>query len=220
MDNNQINQTKSEDETDSLNNCIQYAKTILNEQLTRIKRKKYDFAPEFKFMTIQLYLVGVMWQFYEKQQQMEPEVAREKAFAALHSMMIKDGAKPKRAEKQITFIKEMAKLEDGDEALAIHIGYESQPDDESLSEVFDHYVDEPRVSGALWRSYDRGKKIILLGGLLVGMVAVWFVTIFIPESSELAILATGLVAACLFILPTFLIGLLIYRSKIKQSKHS
>ncbi|HNM00744.1 MAG TPA: hypothetical protein PKO13_09110, partial [Nitrosomonas sp.] len=79
MDNNQINQTKSEDETDSLNNCIQYARTILNEQLARIKRKKYDFAPEFKFMTIQLYLVGVMWQFYEKQQQMAPEVAREKA---------------------------------------------------------------------------------------------------------------------------------------------
>ena len=217
MDNNQINQAKSGDEID---NCIQYTKAILNEQLDQIKSKKYDFAPEFKYMTIQLYLVGVMRQFYEKQQQLAPEIALEKAFETLHAMMIKDGAKTKLAEKQITFIKEMSKLKDGDEALAIHIGYESQPDDESLSEVFDHYVDEPRVSGALWRSYDRGKKIILLGGLLVGMVAVWFVTIFIPESSELAILATGLVAACLFILPTFLIGLLIYRSKIKQSKHS
>lgn len=171
-------------------------------------------------MTIQLYLVGVMWQFYEKQQQMPPEIAREKAFLTLHSMMISDGAKPKRADKQIAFIKEMSKLKDGDEALAIHIGYESKPDDESLSEVFDHYIDEPRVSGALWRSYDRGKKIILLGGLFVGMVAVWFVTIFIPESSELTILATGLVAACLFILPTFLIGLLIYRNKVKQGERS
>lgn len=52
------------------------------------------------------------------------------------------------------------------------------------------------------------------------MVAVWFVTIFIPESSELTILATGLVAACLFILPTFLIGLLIYRNKVKQGERS
>lgn len=202
MDNNQVNQAKSGDETDLFNNCIQHTKAILNEQLDQIKSKKYDFAPEFKFMTIQLYLVGVMWQFYEKQQQMAPDIAREKAFATLHTMMIKDGAKPKRAEKQIAFIKEMSNLKDGDEALAIHIGYESKPDDESLSEIFDHYVNEPRVSGALWRSYDRGKKIILLGGLLVGMAAVWFVTIFIPESSELAILATGLVAACLFILPT------------------
>lgn len=217
MDNNQINQAKSGDEID---NCIQYTKAILNEQLDQIRSKKYDFAPEFKYMTIQLYLVGVMRQFYEKQQQMAPEVALEKSFETLHAMMIKDGAKTKLAEKQITFIKEMSKLKDGDEALAIHIGYESKPDDESLSEVFDHYVNEPRVSGALWRSYDRGKKIILLGGLLVGMAAVWFVTIFMPESSELAILATGLVAACLFILPTFLIGLLIYRNKIKLGKRS
>lgn len=219
MDNNQINQTKGEDETDLFDSCIQYTRAILDEQLTRIKGKKYDFAPQFKFMTIQLYLIGIMWQFYEKQQQMAPEIAREKAFETLYLMMIKDGAKPKRAEKQIAFIKEMSELED-DEALPIDIGYRSQPDDESLSEVFDNYVDVPRVSGALWRSYDQGKKIILLGGLLVGMAAVWFVTIYIPDSSELAILATGLVAACLFILPTFLIGLLIYRNKTKQVKRS
>lgn len=218
MDNNQVNQAKGENETDILNNCIQHARAILNEQLAQIKSKKYDFAPEFKFMTIQLYLVGVMWQYYEKQQHLESDVARDKAFSTLYSMMVRDGAKAKRAEKQISFIKEMSKLKDGDEALAIHIGYESEPDDESLAEIFDHYVDEPRVSGALWRSYDRGKKIILLGGLLVGMAAVWFVTIFIPDSSELAILATGLVAASVFILPTALIGLVMYRHKIKQGK--
>lgn len=83
-------------------------------------------------------------------------------------MMISDGAKPKRADKQIAFIKEMSKLKDGDEALAIHIGYESKPDDESLSEVFDHYIDEPRVSGALWRSYDRGKKLFYWADCLLG----------------------------------------------------
>lgn len=39
MDNKQINQAKSEDETDLLNHCVQYAKVILNEQLARIKSK-------------------------------------------------------------------------------------------------------------------------------------------------------------------------------------
>lgn len=203
-----------------LDDCIQHAKEMLREQTPLIKDKGYDFAPEFKEMTIQLYLIGVMWRFYEAEAHFAPEVAREKAFSALRSMMIKNGIKPKRAQKQVDFLKKMSTLEDGDEALAIAIGHESKPGDDSLVEIFDHYIDEVRVSGALWRYYDLGKKIILFGGLLMGLVGVWFVTIFIPESSDIFILAFGLLTAFLFVASVSLIGLLIYFVRFRKNKRS
>lgn len=205
-------------ETVMLDNCIRHTREVLNEQIAHIKGKGYDFAPQFKEMTIQLYLVGVMWQFYEEH--VSSETAREKAFSALCSMMIKDGIKPKRARKQVDFLKRMSKLEDGDDALAIAIGHESKAEDEALAEIFDHYVDEIRVSGGLWRHYDLGKKIILFGGLLMGFAGVWFVTIFLPQSSDMFILAFGLLTAFLFVISVSLIGLLIYRIKFKKGKHS
>ncbi|SDY77079.1 hypothetical protein SAMN05421754_102119 [Nitrosomonas sp. Nm58] len=202
----------------TLDDCIQHAREVLNEQILHIKGKGYDFAPQFKEMTIQLYLVGVMWRFYEEHN--SSEMAREKAFSTLCSMMVKDGIKSKRAKKQVDFLKKMSKLEDGDDALAIAIGHESKPGDESLAEIFDHYVDEIGVSGSLWRHYDLGKKIILFGGLLMGFAGVWFVTIFMPESSDMFILAFGLLTAFLFVISVSLIGLLIYRLKFKKGKHS
>lgn len=213
-----MNDSMVNQEAVTLDDCIQHAKEVLNEQISYIKSKRYDFAPQFKEMTIQLYLIGVMWQFYEQHD--SSEIAREKAFSALCSMMIKDGIKPKRAQKQVDFLKKMSKLEDGDDALAIAIGHESKPGDESLAEIFDHYVDEIGVSGSLWRHYDLGKKIILFGGLLMGFAGIWFVTIFMPESSDIFILAFGLMTAFLFVFSMSLIGLLIYRIKFKKRKHS
>ena len=206
-------------EVEVVDNCIQHAKERLNEQITQVKSKNYDFAPQFKEMTIQLYLIGVMWRYYETHGS-PPETARDKAFATLSTMMIRDGIKPKRAQKQVDFLKKMAKLEDDDDALAIAIGHESEPGDESLVEIFEHYIDEVRVSGALWRHYDFGKKIILFGGLLMGFVGVWFVTIFMPESSDIFILAFGLLTAFLFVVSVSLIGLLIYRIRFRKSKGS
>ena len=205
-----------DNEAAMLDDCIKHAKEMLNEQISSVKGKNYDFAPQFREMTMQLYLVGVMWRFYEEHG--SPDMARENAFETLCSMMIKDGVKPKRAQKQVEFLKKVSKLEDGDDALAIAVGYESKPGDESLAEIYDHYVNEVGVSGALWRHYDLGKKIILFGGLLMGLVGVWFVTIFMPESSDMFILAFGLLTAFLFVISVSLIGLLIYRIKFKKSK--
>ncbi|SDY41500.1 hypothetical protein [Nitrosomonas halophila] len=201
-----------------LDECIQHATEVLAEQLPHIKdKKKYDFAPQFKEMTIQLYLVGVMWKFYTRYE--TAENALEKAYGALAAIMAKDGIKPKRVEKQVAFIRKVSKLED-DEALATALGYESKPGDRSLAAVFDQYLDDVRVSGSLWRYYDNGKKILLLGGLLFAMIGVWFVTIFLPESDDMVILAVGLLMAFLFMIPVSLIGLLIYRYKIKKGERS
>lgn len=196
--------------------CIAHAREVIAVQLERIKSRDYDFAPEFKDMTIQLYLFGVMWKFAERLGNVNE--ARDLAFAALSTMLVQDGLHKKKVVKRIEFLKKMSKIADDHNALAVAIGYESEPGDNSLAEVFDHYIDDTQVSGAFWRLYDRGRKIMLYGGLFVAFVVIWFVTLFMPGNSAIAILAAGLISAALFVIPVFLIGLFIYRNKINKRK--
>ncbi len=196
--------------------CVAHARKVLTEQLERIKSKDYDFAPEFKDMTTQLYLLGVMWKFAESLGNVND--ARELAFVALRTMLIQDGLHKKKVPKRIEFLRKMSKIEDDHNALAVAIGYESEPGDNSLAEVFDHYIDDTQVSGAFWRLYDRGRKIMLYGGLFIAFAVIWFITLFMPGNSAIAILAAGLISAALFVIPVFFIGVFIYRKKIKKSK--
>lgn len=196
--------------------CVAHAQEVRATQLERIKNKDYDFAPEFKDMTIQLYLLGVMWRFVERLGNADD--ARELAFAALGTLLIQDGLHKQKVAKRIEFLKKMSKVENDHDALAVAIGYESESGDNSLAEVFDHYIDDMQVSGAFWRLYDRGRKIMLYGGLLIAFVVIWFVTLFMPGNSAIAILAAGLIAAALFVIPVFLIGIYMYRTRIKKVK--
>ncbi len=198
--------------------CIAHAREIIAEQLEHIKSKDYDFAPEFKDMTIQLYLFGVMWKFAESLGNIDD--ARELAFAALKTMLVQDGMHKKKVGKRIEFLKKMSKVEENHNALAVAIGYESESGDNSLAEVFDHYIDDMQVSGAFWRLYDRGRKIMLYGGLFIAFAVIWFVTLFMPGNSAIAIFAAGLIAAALFVIPVFLIGVFMYRKKLKKSKQA
>lgn len=213
-----MNDIKIDSETARIDTCVQHGREILATQLALIKDKGYDFAPEFKEMTIQLYLFGVMWRFAESLNASED--AREMAFSAMRTILIDDGVHKKNAQKRIEFLRKMSQIPDGSSALAVAIGYESVLGDHSLAEVFDHYTDEVQVSGSFWRLYDRGKKTMLYGGAFVAFFVIWFITLFMPGNSAIAILAAGLISAMLFVIPTFLIGLLIYRIKVKKSKHS
>ncbi len=197
-----------------LDTCAQHGREILASQLLLIKDKGYDFAPQFRQMTIQLYLVGVMWRHGEELGLTID--ARDHAFAALHSILIGDGMKKKDADQRIAFLRSMSRLEDGVDTLAIVTGHQTAPGDADLTTVFDEYLNEVRVSGALWRLYERGKKIMFIGGGAAAFVAIWSVTLFLPDSSGVAILTAGVVAAALVVIPTFLIGILIYRKKIKK----
>ncbi|MCG7756743.1 MAG: hypothetical protein LZF63_08810 [Nitrosomonas sp.] len=198
--------------------CIAHAKAVKATQLELIKSKGYDFAPEFRDMTIQLYLFGVMWKFAENLGSADD--ARELAFAALAEFFVQERMPKQKVAKRIEFLRKMSKIEEDHNALAVAIGYESEPGDNSLAEVFDHYVDDTQVSGAFWRLYDRGRKIMLYGGLLIAFLVIWFVTLFMPGNTTIAILATGLIAAALFVIPVFLIGIFIYRTKIKKAKQA
>lgn len=198
--------------------CIAHAKEVKATQLELIKSKGYDFAPEFKDMTIQLYLLGVMWRFAESMGGADD--ARELAFAALGELFLQERMPKQKVTKRIDFLRKMSKIEEDHNALAVAIGYESEPGDNSLAELFDHYVDDTQVSGAFWRLYDRGRKIMLYGGLFIAFFVIWFVTLFMPGNSTIAILAAGLISAALFVIPVFLIGIFIYRTKIKKAKQA
>lgn len=124
--------------------CVQHARKTLDSQLPLIKDKGYDFAPQFRQMTIQLYLTGVMWRCGESLG-LSPN-ARDHAFAALQAMLISDGLSKKQAQQRIVFLKNMSRTEDGSDTLALTIGYEAEPNDNSLALVFDEYRDEIRVS--------------------------------------------------------------------------
>ena len=210
-----MNDTKTEPGTSAIDICVQHAREILASQLPQIKDKGYDFAPLFRQMTIQLYLIGVMWRKGESLGL--PSNARDHAFDALQSMLISDGMKKKQAQQRIEFLKKMSLVEDGADTLAVAMGYDAEVNDDSMTRLFDEYRDETRVSGALWRLFERGKKIMAIGGAAAAFLTIWLTTIFIPKSEGIDILAAGLMAAALVVIPTFLIGLLIYRIKIKKS---
>ncbi len=195
--------------------CVQHGEKILASQLLLIKDKGYDFAPPFLEMTIHLYLVGVMWRHGESLNLATNP--REHALASLHTMLVKKGMSDKSAQKRIEFINNMSRTEDSSDVFAVTAGYQAMLDDNSLTLVLEEYRDEMRVSGALWRFYNRGKKIMLFGGAAAAFIAIWFVTIFIPSSSGIIILAAGVFAAVLVVIPTFLVGTLVYRVKFKKT---
>ncbi|SCY55136.1 hypothetical protein SAMN05216420_108116 [Nitrosospira sp. Nl5] len=213
-----MDDTKTDSGTNAIDICVQHARKTLESQLPRIKDKGYDFAPQFRQMTIQLYLVGVMWRCGEGLGLSTN--ARDHGFAALQAMLIADGMSKKQAQQRIAFLNNMSRVEDGSDTLAIAAGHEAVPDDDSLAMVFDEYRDEIRVSGSLWRFYERGKKIMFIGGAAAAFVTIWAVTIFLPKTEGIDVLAAGLLAATLVVLPTFLIGLVIYRTKIKKSNQT
>jgi hypothetical protein len=210
-----MNEAKTETGALPIDICVQHAREILASQLPQLKDKGYDFAPPFRQMTIQLYLVGVMWRCGENLHL--PIDARDYAFQALESMLISDGLSKKEAQKRIAFLSSMSKVEGGADTLAVAMGYEATLNDNSMVSLFDEYRHETKVSGALWRLFERGKRIMFIGGTAAAFVTIWAVTIFLPKTEGIDILAAGLMAAALVVVPTFLIGLLIYRSKIKKS---
>lgn len=210
-----MDEAKTETGTLPVDVCVQHARDILASQLPQLKDKGYDFAPPFRQMTIQLYLLGVMWRCGENLHL--PIDARDHAFHALQSMLISDGMSKKEAGKRIAFLSSMSKVEGGADTLAVAAGYEATLNDNSMVSVFEEYRHETKVSGALWRLFERGKKIMFIGGAAAAVVTIWAVTIFLPKTEGIDILAAGLIAAALVVIPTFLIGLLIYRLKIKKT---
>jgi len=194
--------------------CVLYGEKILASQLSHVESKGYDFAPPFREMTIHLYLIGVMWRYGESLDLVSNP--REHALASLHKMLVKNGMSNKKAVNRIEFLKDLSQGEESSETHAVTAGYQAKEDDNSLDMIFDEYRDETRVSGALWRFYSWGKKFMLFGGGGAAFLVIFFASIYSPSSSGMTVLAFGLFAAALVVMPTFIIGALIYRVKFKK----
>lgn len=194
--------------------CVLYGEKILASQLSHVESKGYDFAPPFREMTIHFYLIGVMWRYGESLDLVSNP--REHALASLHKMLVKNGMSNKKAVNRIELLKDLSQGEESSETHAVTAGYQAKEDDNSLDMIFDEYRDETRVSGALWRFYNRGKKFMFIGGGAAAFLAIWFVAVYTPSSSGITVLASGLLAAALVVIPTFIIGTLIYRVKFKK----
>jgi hypothetical protein len=201
----------------ALDTYIAHAREVLASQIPFVDRKKYDFVPQFRIMTTQLFMIGSITRLGENLG-LPGDTAREQAFAALHTMLVRDGMAQRHATKMVTDLRAHTKAEDGSDALAIIAGYESSHGDGGLAKVLDEYLDEPRVSGKMWRLYNNIKRSIIICGGTAAFLTVWFVTIFMPESSSITALAAGLGAAAIVIIPIFLGGQMIYRKRIRQSR--
>jgi len=209
-----LDDIKPESDASTHDICVQYGEKILASQLSHVESKGYDFAPPFREMTIHLYLIGVMWRHSENLDSVTNP--REHALESLHKMLVKTGMSNKNAEQRIALLKNISQEEENGETLAVTAGYKAKQDDKSLDMIFEEHRDETRVSGALWRFYNRGKKFMFLGGGAAAFLGIWFVTVYMPSSSGITVLATGLFAAALVVIPTFIIGALIYRIKFKK----
>ncbi len=201
--------------TDSTHDiCVTYGEKFLAGQLSLVESKGYDFAPPFKEMTIHLYLIGVMWRHGEN---LDLAISpRDHALESLNKILVKTGMSNRSAAKRISLLKDLSQETGSNEADVINSGYQASMNDNSLDMIFDEHRDEVRVSGALWRFYSRGKRFMLLGGGAAAIFAIFFVTLYSPTSSGITILALGLLAAALVVMPTFIIGVLVYRIKFKK----
>src|SRR5688500_16181629 len=134
-----MTEVKTGSEASTIDICVQHAREILASQLPQIKDKGYDFAPLFRQMTIQLYLIGAMWR---KGESLDLQTnARDHAFDALQSMLIADGMKKKQAQQRIEFLKKMSLVEGGTDTLAVAMGYDARVNDDSMIRLFDEYRD-------------------------------------------------------------------------------
>ena len=151
--------------------CVQHGRLMLLSQLPDVEGRNYDFMPSFREMTTQLYLVGVMWRFGEQFEL--PTNARDRGFICLMSMLVSDGMTSKDAQRHIANLNQISRTADGQDSLAITAGYGASEADGTLANLFDHFRNEPKVSGAPYRLLDRSKAIaaiLALAGVVISVV--------------------------------------------------
>jgi hypothetical protein len=154
-----------------LEECVQHGRQLLALQLPLVEAKNYDLMPEARKMTIQLYLVGVMWRFGEQFEM--PTNARDRGFICLMSMLISDGMGTKDAQARISFLNSISRTPTGADNLAILIGHDFGTKQGALVLIFDHLIKSPEIAGAPWRIISRSKPvaaILVVTSLLISLL--------------------------------------------------
>lgn len=151
--------------------CVNHARALLALQLPAVEAKSYDFAPEFKKMATELYLVGVMWRFGEQFDL--PTTPRDRAFICLMHMLMSDGVSWRKAKRRIRALNSYSRDQNGEDVLAVRVGYEAGTREGALAAIFDQYRDTPGAAGAPYRLIEISKPVagvIAVAGLLIALL--------------------------------------------------
>jgi len=163
--------TDTEFSKDVIEKCVSHARALLALQLPAVEAKNYDFAPEFRKMVTELYLVGVMWRF--GQQFDLPTQPRDRAFLCLMHMLIADGASWRMAKKRIRTLNSYSRDEKGEDSLALHVGYEAGDREGALAAILEQYRNAPAASAAPYRVIEISKPIaavIAVAGIAIALL--------------------------------------------------
>ena len=137
--------------------CVTHARALLALQLLAVEAKNYDFAPTFRKMVTELYLVGVMWRFGEQFDL--PTQPRDRAFICLMHMLIADGASWREAKKRIGVLNSYSRDERGEDSFALRVSYEAGDREGALAAILEQYRNTPAASAAPYRMIENSKPI-------------------------------------------------------------
>ncbi len=149
--------------------CVSHARALLACQLPAVEAKNYNFAPEFRKMVTELYLVGVMWRFGEQFDL--PTQPRDRAFLCLMYMLITDGASEGAAKKRIQALNSYSSDEKGEDSLALRVGYEAGDREGALAAILEQYRNLPAASAAPYRLIEISKPVAAVIVVAGGTVA-------------------------------------------------
>lgn len=151
--------------------CVSHARALLAHQLPAVDAKNYDFAPEFRKMVTELYLVGIMWRFGEHFEL--PTHARDRAFICLMHMLIADGASWRAAKRRIRMLNSYSRNEKGEDSLAVRVGYEVEDREGALAAILDQYRNTPAAAAAPYRMIEVSKPIaavVAVAGIAIALL--------------------------------------------------
>lgn len=153
-----MNNTENNDDTHQyMEACLEHAERILLFQMPQVKDKKFDFGPRMQEMCTELFLVGVMWRFSEQFDY--PTNPRDRAFICFMYYLMRNGMKEKDAKKRIQQLNSVSLDKNGEDTLAISVGYEVGDREGALATVLEKYRDNPAVSGQTHRMLGKFKIV-------------------------------------------------------------
>ena len=182
----------------AMNSCVRHAREILALQWPSVRAKKYDIAPNIEEMTIQFYLIGVMWRYSEQYDL--PSEPRERGFIYLMSLLLQDGWKVEAVKRRIELLQKSSRTVEGVDNLAIVIGHEVGNREGALVAIFDQINGNPGVSGLPFRIRKRIKPIAAILGIAAAAVSSLFGITFGKA------LGIGVIFACAAIAISFAIS--------------
>ena len=141
--------------------CVAHARALLALQLPAVEAKNFDFAPSFRKMGTELYLVGIMWRFGEQFDL--PTQPRDRAFLCLMHMLIADGASWRAAKKRISVLNSYSRDERGEDILAIRVAYEAGDREGALAAILEQYRNTP-AAAAPYKMIEISKPVAAIFG--------------------------------------------------------